>query len=62
MYDHFMTFLIILQMAMTMFQDFKSRVGLPVTRPALNQSIELVDMIVDIFYMIEAVIKVALAI
>jgi hypothetical protein len=57
-FDYFVTFLIVFQITMTMFQDYQPRVDRPATRPALNDAIAVVDKITDIFYVIEAVIKV----
>ena len=57
MYDYFVTFLILLQTMMTMFQDYRGRIGRAVAYPALNDTIDMLDKITDIFYMLEAILK-----
>ena len=52
-----MTFLILLETVMTMFQDYRGRIGRAVAYPALNDTIDMLDKITDIFYMLEALLK-----
>lgn len=42
---------------MTMFEDFKARVGLPVSNPVLNEAIHAIDKTTDVFYLFEACVK-----
>lgn len=56
-FEYFVTFIILVQITMTIFQDYKPRIGLPVARPALNEAIAAIDKTTDVFYMVEAVAK-----